>query len=79
MNHCWSCQHESADLISLDGERGHLCDSCWKKLSVVQRVALQAFLKSRTNGGVGLRELLEQSDREDLIDSLFGNRNSGRN
>jgi hypothetical protein len=58
---CWSCSKYVGSGHSLDG--GHtlnVCDECWKKLSVYQRLHLQLLARSVQDGGIGLRDAVDR-------------------
>ncbi len=66
---CWSCHHELRDGISLDSSgRDHICDGCWARIPVDRRLYLQLVFRRVEDGGLGLREIVEESANTPEID-----------
>ena len=75
MPRCWCCQHKTIDMVSIDGSDisetgGQVCLSCWNKIPEYWQVMINLVCRNRQDGGIGARELFENSEAEWLHDLL---------
>lgn len=61
---CWSCgkmigtSDDSPDYSLDGGERPHVCETCWEKMPVGERIKLQLLARTQFDDGLGIPEAL---------------------